>query len=580
MEIIQIHYNDQDQPTAVTKIWRLTDRHFFEDLKSFKGRIKKLAETDQIGAGLDEIYKRALADHIESRKEKGEDSPFITGYETTGIFVINKDGDPIPTDPGYPYDDIGEPLPKGVYFKVRASIKKNISKEEAEAIKLDNYQILGRFAESLYPIEMALYELEKNVLKEETEKLRAEIKALEKEKERKKKAKEPKAKKPLTIILGYHNFNQLLGKPKNPGFFSQEAVTTWNQQTGLKEPEDKSLIAQGLGALFNDTQLKVWEAIVGEFSRTNYQGHEKIKLDDSLALSYPNIKSILQDGGAGKEALKAAYIGGYDGKTIEIPIIKVTQAELVTLSGFNRDSKREVVEALDYLRTKQFFFYWERLLRNEKGKPVMGENGKYKMETVRELSPYFRVREIMSKEREDGKEVVDYYEIHPSAPVIDQVTSDYGGNHYFVIPGDYRDQIKALTGKRRSSPYLFLFLIWLRMQYSRIAQGNKRSGKAGKQVIKEIEQIDKTNKKVTETEVIRDSKPKPYEITITWEAMAETLKMPESLRIKNRKRAAGIIRNLYKIAHEAGYLTGYKEEPAADTLFLNPDVLSPEKWGV
>ena len=152
-----------------------------------------------------------------------------------------------------------------------------------------------------------------------------------------------------------------------------------------------------------------------------------------------------------------------------------------------------------------------------------------------EVGTLFRVKYV----KEQGTDKLDYYEISPTATLLDQVN-----NHFLLVPNNWREEVKQITGNRASS-YTYKLLLWLRREFEQIRRYNKGGGKK--------------------------RKPKPFKITISWEEMAVALKMPKSMYKANRKRAIKIIQDAYFVAQELGYLVKVEDNGATDTLYLNED---------
>ena len=149
-----------------------------------------------------------------------------------------------------------------------------------------------------------------------------------------------------------------------------------------------------------------------------------------------------------------------------------------------------------------------------------------------EVGTLLRVRHI----REQG--VLQYYEITFSAPILDQVD-----NYFLLVPCNWRDEVKELTG-RRASNYTYEFLFWLRLQYEEKRRYN--SGGKGR-------------------------KPKDFTINKSWEDIAIALKMPISMYKANRKKAESIIKEAYNVAIKLGYLKNIESINNIDKLYLNED---------
>jgi len=319
--------------------------------------------------------------------------------------------------------------------------------------------------------------------------------------------------------IAIHTVSQFYGDNKLLSLFSDEKIDTFSNATGL------SIVNRpdSYGIELNQSQKRVLEGVLKAFSDTNYSGDEEMERASILKEIYSNTPSS-------SEALVNGKNAPY--KNIStIPIVKLTQAQIIKLSGYSRSQgdKIDVVEALSFLATKQFCFYWVRL-KTDKGRPVKDKSGDYIKEEVMEVGSIFRIKTVRTETGE-----LQYYEIHPSAPLLDQVN-----NYFLLIPNDWREEVKKLTGKRGSS-YTYEFLLWLRMQYEHIRRFNSGNNK----------------------------KNKPFKISKSWEDVAIALKMPETMYRANRKRASKIIQEAYSIAIELGYLIKVENNGATDILYLN-----------
>jgi len=321
--------------------------------------------------------------------------------------------------------------------------------------------------------------------------------------------------------IAIHTVTQFYGDNRQLSLFSDERIDAFSRATGLtitNRPDS-------YGVVLNQAQRKVLEGILKAFSDTNYKG-EELK-DKATAL-----KEIYSDTQTSAETLTKAENAPY--KNIEaIPVVRLTQAEIIQLSGHDRTQgdKVDVVEAISFLATKQFCFYWVRL-KTDQGKPVKDKRGEYVKEEVMEVGSLFRIKTIRNETGE-----LQYYEIHPSAPLLDQVS-----NYFLLVPNNWREEVKQLTGKRASS-YTYELLLWLRLQYEQIRRYNKNGGSK--------------------------RKPKQFKLSKSWEEVAIALKMPETMYKANRKRASKIIQEAYSVAIKLGYLLEVENNGATDTLYLN-----------
>lgn len=339
----------------------------------------------------------------------------------------------------------------------------------------------------------------------------------------------PKPKEELPVKgkhtkIAIHTISQFYSDNKQLSLFSEEKVDDFIHTTGLNLTNKPT----NYGVILNQAQSRVFEGILQAFTDTNYKGIEQ----KDKATVFKEIYS---------ETTEAAEIlirqGNSPYKNIDkIPVIRITQAELIDISGYNLKSQRhgdkqDVIEALSFLSTNQFCFYWVRL-KTENGKPLKDKNGDYIKEEVMEVGTLLRVKTIR-----DQTGLLQYYEIHPSAPLLDQID-----NYFLLVPKNWREEVKSLTGKR-ASRYTYELLLWLRLQYEQIRRYNNAGGK--------------------------NRKPKPFKVSKSWEDIAIALKMPESMYKANRKRASKRIQEAYSVAIKLGYLVKVENNGATDILYLN-----------
>jgi hypothetical protein len=286
------------------------------------------------------------------------------------------------------------------------------------------------------------------------------------------------------------------------------------------------------GISLTPVQMKVFTGIIRAFSETDYKGDYELSTNKYIEEvlepeDFQRAKTILKD------------IDSSPYKNIEsIPVLKVTQAQLIELSGYDLKKQRqgdkdEVVESLNFFSNKLFCFYYERAVK-EKGKIVIDKRtGKYKMEIVEELSTIFRIKKIYDKENNTLKE----YEISPAGVLIDQVNE-----HFLLVPANWMNEVKQLTGKRTPSKYTYEFLFWLRFEYENIRRNNSKKG---------------------------NKKKRPYVITKTHSQICETIKIPQSIYKKTKTRSERILNDCYSIAIQLNYLEKVEEKENEYILYLN-----------
>lgn len=401
-----------------------------------------------------------------------------------------------------------EDIKKGEAYLENNNALKDWVKDKAEFIKLN--KLLN---------ESRALELEnKRILAEINKHKKRENLRLKKELER---VKLEQAKRHTKIAI--HTVSQFYGDNKQLSLFSEAKIDAFKEATGLNltnRPDN-------YGVVLNQSQRKVFEGILKAFTDTNYLGDEQ--KDKKVAL-----KEVYSDTPTSALTLVKGDNAPY--KNIDvIPVLKLTQAQIIELSGYDLKSQRQgdkqdVIEALTFLAINQFCFYWVRL-KTENGKPVKDKSGDYVKEEVMEVGTLLRIKTVR-----DQTGLLQYYEIQPSAPLLDQVN-----NYFLLVPNNWRDEVKELTGKRASS-YTYEFLLWLRLQSEQIRRYN-------------------SNNKIR--------KPKDFKLTKSWEDVAIALKMPESMYKANRKRASKIIEDAYSTAISLGYLLKVENNGATDILFLN-----------
>lgn len=318
-----------------------------------------------------------------------------------------------------------------------------------------------------------------------------------------------------------HLINQILYYDKEEiGEISVKAEALANKTGVYLEKEIKSK-----GLILNSTQWKVLGAILKELTDTNYKGHKLMSTYE--ALNDKNLPSIYPTDKTG------AFLYGSENSPYKnitaIPRLLITQSNLIRLAGYDprkQSHRQNVVEALDYLRTHQCYFYWKRL-KYKDGKPVKNKDGEYVFEYVEELATVLRVNKIT-----DNKRNLDYYEIEPSACLLDQ-----HDKYFLLIPKELLDNIEKKI-KRKPSFYTILFLIWLYDEADKMRRYKKK-----------------------------------YEITKSIEEMAIILNMPESLYKKKKKEAWQIIQDAMQVAYFLGYIyqISIEEEDGRWTFWLNKD---------
>ena len=317
------------------------------------------------------------------------------------------------------------------------------------------------------------------------------------------------------FAIGIHATRNLLADPKQRNLFSdpEETATEHGYKYGLKiENEIKEV-----GVNITDTQLKTIEAILKAFKHSEKEGYT-----GNIEPGDPN--DLRREGKY--ETLPEAY------KNIkQIPRVRLTQSELFRLCGIKENSiaeRQRTLDAVKFLGSNQFLFYYKRLVYDKKGKPVRDDKGEYKKEEVTVIDTLFRVKTVTDDKTKSFK----YYEIEPTATLLDQTEK-----YFLLIPHSWREELKDATGGKEISSYTIKFLQWLMLQY----------------------------------EEKRRKSYKNFKIRLSWEEIAQILRMPETLYKRNKKTANKYLLKAYDTAVKTGYLKSYSREPHIDILILNEE---------
>ncbi len=352
--------------------------------------------------------------------------------------------------------------------------------------------------------------------------------------------------KPQHIKTGKHLVSQFLGpvSPQTKLTFA-DTLERYTQETGLTMG-NKPL---GWGLNLNVVQQTVTSAILDAFSRDEYQGQitlpkEEVLTDPERGPNYlpAKVRSM------GPEAMaRKAY------KNIpELPTIRLTLAEIVKLAGYDHDrqgDKEKVKQAVAHLGAERYLFYWRRkAFKIENGVAVPDRDGKgeHRWEEVVEDGSLFRVKHVLDEQTKELK----YFEVSPSAVVLDQVNPTYKGNYFLMVPRDLHTEVRKAVGQgQRSTSYTFAFLMYLLKEYERI-RSHAKKGAAPE-----------------------------HTIAKAWEEIAQRIKMPETVWRRNRKVAVARLEQVYQVAKELGYLKSYRRgTDGVDTLELEPSkYYRPEK---
>lgn len=316
-----------------------------------------------------------------------------------------------------------------------------------------------------------------------------------------------------------------------------ETAEGWAKEGGVSI--ERQIDSYGID--LNEGQQSVLKAILRAFTATDYKGNTgRLPLEES-----GRIPKYKED----PDSIKSAFRVLQNGKIKTLPQIQITQAELFRLCGIkneDRSLRQRALEDLAFLGREQFVFWWQRFVKKEvkldvkrgKGQHVKldvvrdKETGEAEKEDVYEVGTLLRVKEV----RDEKTLELKYYEIAPSLVMLEHFTS----GHFVYYPYRLEREVQQKTGKRLKK-YEAQLLLWLAFMFEKERRHRialKRHGnlvalaKAGGEI--------------------------PKETAIDWQELARQLKMPETLRIKNKKKGRGMIERACSIAAKAGFLTGYE----------------------
>ncbi|MGK5593758.1 MAG: hypothetical protein ACSNEK_00170 [Parachlamydiaceae bacterium] len=310
--------------------------------------------------------------------------------------------------------------------------------------------------------------------------------------------------------IGLHSVRNMLGENAQYDLFSNHDIEFASEfKFKLSGKIDR------FGIDLTEMQSRIMEGILRGFSETRYQGNIKPKPVEW-------VQNERFSGGKLPDTYK---------NIIELPCLKASLTQILDWSGINKNGISywaRAVESIQELGVKQFCFYYDRLVFDDRGNPQKESNGRWKKEEVIAVDTLFTIKEI----REESSGELKYYEITPSSIFLDQRDS-----YFMLIPYGWREEVKALVGSKKASSYTFRFLLYLRYQYELMRRSTKIKS--------------------------------PYQIKHSPEEIAIATKMPESIYKRKKQRMNEILSDAFLVAKQLGYLTDYERKDYIDVLTLN-----------
>jgi hypothetical protein len=288
--------------------------------------------------------------------------------------------------------------------------------------------------------------------------------------------------------------------------------------------KNRTTIAENKSVKFTVLEERVLEVILKAFSNNNnYLGEIEKPVCEEFLLktneqkkAYDNVIKRNRDNG--KPALS-------------IPFVRFTKGELYkALGAVGGRNRALVLEAFTGLTRKLMDFEWTRNAIDDKGKfiPSSSHDNTWKKEKIKTVETILKVYSVF----EDDTLKFKYFEVSLSAIFLDQCQS-----YYMSIPENWRiDAKNALNGKKESV-YLGRLLLWLRHR----------------------------------SENIRRRKGSDYLFSLSFDELAHTFGMPESLRKNQKTKAKAVLLQGLEIAKKLGYLIDFDVQGNDYQIHLNKE---------
>lgn len=310
--------------------------------------------------------------------------------------------------------------------------------------------------------------------------------------------------------------------------------------TGLKNPQPNPPLKIGL-ELSDSYQRRILFAVLQMMSQTNYQGNYSLPTEEALKGTYSKeTLKLSQD-----EVVEGLHLAGPYKNIKKIPVISTTVANLARIAGYDSPSGAEwnrIKDAIDALASRQYFMMWKRLQYDKKGKPKKDEQGRYIYGYASEYCPILRVVNIY-----DEKQQFVRYDISLPAVFMDQLSPEFGGNLFMLIPQGWLLELGEHMKGAKQSPILATFALHLRKTFQTILSENRKLQKEGKP-------------------------ERPYRITQTYEELCFSIGVSESVMKINKQRTEKMIEKFLGVLKDVGYIISGKLLLSGEyEIVLNPD---------
>lgn len=361
---------------------------------------------------------------------------------------------------------------------------------------------------------------------------------------------------------------------KNERMLSQVGLPEgWETPTTMEERLKvvKRLIARSMGYqdtdiddvpdrigfnLTNQAERDVLFGVLSLMTKTDYNGTYKVpsnQIPSSDDRQRPE-KAVEADSHGYQLIATQTRIGGAYANIPSIPVLRITQGELIQSLGYDPTSfsdRERVAQAVVKLAKKQYFLMWTRFSRDKNGK-VERRNGRTKFEIVCTFSPVLNVKFVNDYDR-NGNISLKYYEISLAPAFLDEISREYGseGDGYFLlIPQDCNQEIEEAHRKlfphRRISPTIQSLCYWLRLR------------------VVEIQSRDRNPFTKTKSSPV---------LIVKYEDLCSQLNISEESFRTQKSRVRKVVQDGLLVAQEIGYITEFSsdDETGEIRLLLNFD---------
>jgi hypothetical protein len=334
------------------------------------------------------------------------------------------------------------------------------------------------------------------------------------------------------------------------------AAEDYAQKTGIALQDKKKNELTKYGIELTEWQDKAVKAISQAFTATDYKGNtDSIYADELL----PKADALTADIPAFKNIDK-------------LPRIRLTQAQYLELCGVDKEKqsdKQNALEALNFLGTEQFVFWWQRLImekitysdktgkKRTKKQEARHADGTPQLEDVTAIGTLYYIKRVNHKDID----TLNYYEIAPSPVMLDRLNERYGDSADFLIyPYKLEREIQQTTGKRLKKLEA-KFMLWLTWKYEEQRKYRLTLARHGNEA------------------ALSKLPERPEKVEIDWKGLAIELNVPDSQLKKKQKTVYKRLESAYIIAQKAGFLKEYKlEKDGTIKLFFNSAAYFIPDW--